>query len=111
MRPAAAFEGMMLMSGLLFGFVSTAAADQAAKEWRDPFTFGSRSDSVSTGGQVLTGVLWDASKPLAIIGQNMVGVGDFIGSRQVVEIRQDGIVVESAQQRIFVSVGSMVPSN
>lgn len=99
------------MSGLLFGFVGTASADQAGKEWRDPFTFGSRNESVSTGGQVLAGVLWDASKPLAIIGQNMVGVGDFIGSWQVVEILQDGIVVQSPQSRIVVNVGGMVPSN
>ena len=102
---------VVLMSGVACSYFGNAAADETAKEWRDPFTFGPRNETVLTGGQILAGVLWDANKPLAMIGQNTVGVGDFIGGWQVVEIHQDGIVVQSGQQRASVSVGGMVPSN
>ena len=103
---------MLAFIGLIcWRFDQAAAENESAKEWRDPFTFGSRAEQVQLGGQVLGGVLWDATHPLAMIGQGAVGVGDFVGSWQVVEIRQDGVVVQSGQQRTFVSVGGMVPTN
>lgn len=109
-----------------------------AKELRDPFTFGpgaqppapkpqgpsaapepaapapSPASSVPRSGPTqppppLIGVLWDATQPLAIVGEQTVGVGDVVGEWQVVEIRPDGIVVQRGERRAFVGPGAKLP--
>ena len=104
------FWDALLMVLALSPFAQADAANET-NAWRDPFTFGARTETVSAAGQVLAGVLWDSTHPLAMIGQGTVGVGDYVGNWRVVEIRQDGVVVQSAEQRTFVSVGGIVPAN
>ncbi len=57
------------------------------------------------------GILWDATKPLAIVGDEPVGVGDLVGGWQVVEIRQNGIVVQRQDRREAVAIGSSIPGD
>ena len=51
---------------------------------RDPFTRDVAMDPM--GGLRLSGILWDASAPIAIINGQMVQVGDDLEGYQVVEI-------------------------
>ena len=55
---------------------------------RDPFTLAPRD---GVGGLVLSGIMWDAAHPIAMIGDQAVGVGDAIGSMRVLEIRPDAV--------------------
>ncbi len=42
-------------------------------------------------------ILWNRSKPLAIINGNLVGVGDLLSGIRVVAIRRDSITLEKGQ--------------
>lgn len=62
---------------------------------RDPFSnipMTSRSEAASNA-LALSGIVWDKLKPLAVINDNVVKVGDKVGSSVLVEIRQDRIVL------------------
>jgi len=78
---------------------------------RDPFTFGPREGTAAGPEMVLMGVLWDAAHPLAMLGDETVGIGDHVADWQVVEIRQDGIVVQRGDRREVVSIGKSIPAN
>ena len=82
-----------------------------AEELRDPFTFGPRRDVVKQTGLILLGVLWDATHPLAIIGDETVGVGDSIAGWQVVEIQQNGVGVQRGERKEFIALGQSLPSD
>ncbi|PIQ83228.1 MAG: hypothetical protein COV75_08845 [Candidatus Omnitrophica bacterium CG11_big_fil_rev_8_21_14_0_20_63_9] len=81
-----------------------------AQELRDPFVFGPRSES-QAGMAMLIGVLWDATKPLAMVGEATVQVGDFVDGWRVVEIRQDGIVLEQGTRQEFIATGTAIPTD
>ena len=81
-----------------------------AEELRDPFTFGPRRDAVEPSGFVLLGVLWDATRPMAIIGEENVGVGDSVAGWQVIEIMQNGVIVQRGERKEFITPGQSLPS-
>jgi hypothetical protein len=63
---------------------------------RDPFSnlpMSVRSESVSNA-LTLSGILWDKVKPLAVINNNVVKVGDKVGGGVVAEIKQDRVVLK-----------------
>ena len=78
---------------------------------RDPFVFGPRESAPEQPGAVLMGVLWDATHPLAIVGEQTVGVGDRVADWQVVEIHENGIVVQRDDRREIVSIGNRIPTD
>ena len=78
---------------------------------RDPFVFGPRERAPEQPGAVLMGVLWDATHPLAIVGEQAVGVGDRVANWQVVEIHENGIVVQRDDRREIVSIGNRIPTD
>ena len=85
-----------------------------AEELRDPFTFGARKASVKRIGSPavsLNGILWDATHPLAIVGDETVAVGDRVAGWKVVEIREDGMAIERDGRREFVSPGNTLPAD
>ncbi len=41
----------------------------------------------------LEGILWDPKSPAAVVNDQMVGVGDSVGSWKVTEIRQDRVLL------------------
>jgi len=45
------------------------------------------------------GIFWDRTRPMALVGGNIVEPGTHVGSIQVVEIREDGVVIDDGGQR------------
>ena len=63
---------------------------------RDPFTRGASVGLVS--GLALSGILWDANAPMAIINGQMVHVGEELEGYRVTEITQDRVSVTDGHQ-------------
>lgn len=83
-----------------------------AGELRDPFVFGPRSGTEAptpSAGYILVGIFWDAAHPLAIVGDQTVGVGDVISDWRVVKIEQNGIELQRGDRREFLAPGSSIP--
>ncbi|MBI4003438.1 MAG: hypothetical protein HY353_00275 [Candidatus Omnitrophica bacterium] len=79
---------------------------------RDPFVFGPREGTAGTPSAVLMGVLlWDASNPLAIVGDQMVGLGDRVGQWEIVKIEETGIVIQQGGRQETVTTGSSLPTD
>ena len=58
---------------------------------RDPFT---RTASVEPeGGLTLSGILWDADQPMAILNGQIVRVGETVEGYRVLEIAKDHVTV------------------
>ena len=82
-----------------------------AETLRDPFVFGPREGGVAeASGTVLIGVLWDATHPLAIVGEQPVGIGDRVADWEVVAIQPNGITVQRGDRREFVTPGNSLPT-
>jgi len=82
-----------------------------AAELRDPFLFGSQDTPVKIPSQpTLTGILWDATSPLAMINDEPVTVGQHIGGWQVIQIQPDAIVIQRDSRTLTLVPGSPVPS-
>jgi hypothetical protein len=90
-------------------WVVTQPALVCAEELRDPFTFGPRTDQLESRKTVLGGILWDPKTPLAIVGEQTVGVGDRIGDWLIMEIHPDGLVIQRGDERTTLSPGDAIP--
>ena len=113
--------GFVCAAGLLGIALGLPERSEAAKavpadreeDWRDPFVFGPRARTqaaVRVVGPTLLGIVWDATHPLAIVGEESVGIGDVVAGWRVVGIQQDGITVEREGRRERVSPGSSLPA-
>ena len=83
-----------------------------AQELRDPFTFAPRKTASRRTGATavsLNGILWDATHPLAIVGDETVAIGDQVDGWKVLEIRENGMVIEREGRREFISPGGALP--
>jgi len=47
---------------------------------------------IRSGMMVLEGIIWDGQKALAIIGDQIVGEGDFIGAMEIIRIEEGHVV-------------------
>ena len=56
---------------------------------RDPFTRGSALSGLT--GLTLSGILWDAHRPMAMINDQMVRVGETLDGYTIVEITADHV--------------------
>jgi len=66
---------------------------------RDPFTsLPILSEKSIQSGFVLTGILWDKIKPLAIIDGEVVKKGNRVGNKVVVDIKRDRVVLSDGQE-------------
>ncbi|MDD5097404.1 MAG: hypothetical protein PHU59_02805 [Candidatus Omnitrophica bacterium] len=66
---------------------------------RDPFTAAPIvSEKILQAGVDLTGILWDKDKPLAIIDGNIVKKGASIGSKTVVDIKKDRVILSDGKE-------------
>ncbi len=88
----------------------TVLPSSSAEVTRDPFLFGSSGESVAPWSGVLIGILWDETSPLAMVGNETVSVGSELGPWKVVEIQQDGMVLQLGERREFVRIGDRLPS-
>lgn len=82
-----------------------------AEELRDPFVFGPRRETVepSEASVVLVGILWDAHRPVAVIGEELVGIGQEVAGWRMVEIRPDHVVIERGSRRETLALGEPLP--
>jgi hypothetical protein len=87
------------------------ASSLQAEELRDPFAFGPRSAQVQRAEATLMGVLWDATHPLAILGEEMVGVDAVVDGWRIIEIKQEGIIVGRDERREFIAPGDSLPTD
>ena len=90
--------------------VLTAGVSVCAEELRDPFAFGPRADSPGQASPVLGGVLWDSTHPLAMFGEELVEVGQTLAGWRIVEIQQDGVVVQQGERQELILPGTPLPS-
>jgi len=66
---------------------------------RDPFTAAPIvSENNTQPGFVLTGIVWDKIKPLAIIDAEVVKKGDRFGNKVVVDIKRDRVILSDGQE-------------
>lgn len=50
------------------------------------------------GGTYLKGIIWDAQKPFALIGDKVVSEGDLIDNKKVIKINKDSVVLNNNGQ-------------
>jgi len=61
---------------------------------RDPFTAAPIAAEKDLRAEfTLTGILWDKDKPLAIINDEVVKVGERVGNKMVVDIKKDRVTL------------------
>ena len=97
-RPAAAPEGEISLDlPADTGLRQTQRARATGLAWgRDPFTGGSAGGEVS--GFDLSGILWDASQPIAIINGQMLRVGDEVEGYRILEITRDRVTMSDGSE-------------
>lgn len=72
------------------------------EDWgRNPFM----SSLAVSQGPILDGILWDASKPVAIINGEIVGKGDSVGIYVVVEVRPESVLLNDGEKDIELRLG------
>ncbi len=77
----------------------------AALAWgRDPFTGSSAGGEVS--GFDLSGILWDANAPIAVINGQMLRVGDEVEGYRIVTITQDRVTMSDGSQPLNLTIPS-----
>ncbi|MBI3011838.1 MAG: hypothetical protein HYY58_05065 [Candidatus Omnitrophica bacterium] len=90
-----------------------------AKGHRDPFVplvrdgrlVGMKGSSVDASQAVLHGILWDPrGHSIAMVDDMEVKVGDMVGDYQVVEIRQDAVVLKSGAESLVLRIDVERPS-
>lgn len=90
-----------------------------AKGHRDPFVslvrdgrlVGMKGSSVDASQAVLHGILWDpGGHSIAMVDDTEVKVGDMVGDYQVVEIRQDAVVLKSGAESLVLRIDVERPS-
>lgn len=53
----------------------------------------------------LDGILWDKRKPLAVINDEMVGIGDTVGGNTVVDIKEDRVILNDGTTNFQLRLG------
>lgn len=100
--------GLILSVALLGASLPSQAGSD---DLRDPFVFGPREDAARQTGPALIGILWDATRPLAIVGDEMVGVGDTIAGWTVVQIQEGGMVIRRDDRQEVITPGNALPAD
>ncbi len=94
--------------------LASGAGGPACAELRDPFMFGPGGPGDAVPEQpppVLVGVVWSLERPMAIVDDQTVAVGAAVGGWQVADIQPDGITIERAGRREFVTPGNAFPAD
>ena len=79
------------------------------REPRDPFVDPRTIPSQTAVKPKLVGVLADATTPLAVIGEDVVTVGDTIYGWRLLEVRHDSIAVSREGRGLTINVGDILP--
>ncbi len=57
------------------------------------------------GGMVLQGIIWDPAGPKALINDEIVGIGDQIGTMKVLDIQNQKVILNDGTKDIELVVG------
>ena len=71
---------------------------------RNPFTL-QKTSSKAFKGLVLSGIMWDKGKPLAIINGEIVKIGDNVSGNIVVDIKQDRVILNDGIKDFELKLG------
>lgn len=69
-------------------------------EWgRDPFSSTpTEGQQIKDGVPILTGIIWDKAKPLAVINDDVVGIGGEVGGYKVTNIEKDRVILQKDRE-------------
>ena len=97
---------------VLLGLLMSSGHPVWAAVRRDPFLFGSAERELQPPATpaILTGILWDATNPLALISGEPVTAGAAVGNWRIVEIRPDGLVIQRQDRTRILKPGDAFPS-
>ena len=101
---------VLALTCLLAAWVAGAAVVRA--ELRDPFVFGPRREAPGaspSSRSVLTGIVWDAAAPLAVIDGEPFVVGQTVEGWRIAEIQPDHIVLQRGEQLRTLVSGDPLP--
>ena len=74
-------------------------------DWRrNPFIRGRVSGSSTATSLDLSGIMWDAQTPTAIVGNEVVMEGDVIGKYTVIKINKNNVIISSDEGQKTLSV-------
>jgi hypothetical protein len=77
------------------------ASRTAYKTWgKNPMVAREAVSGPAVSGFALSGILWDKTKPTAIVNDEIVTRGSRLGDFVVVEIRKDRVVLDDGQNRV-----------
>lgn len=102
-----------LLTGLILGGALLGASlpsEAGSDDFRDPFVFGPREGALRQAGPSLIGILWDATRPLAMVGDEMVGVGDTVAGWTVVQIQEGAMVIRRDDRQEVITPGTPLPA-
>jgi len=86
-------------------YLNRNAKKTAYSSWsRDPFSATS-TPVKGYGGPTLDGIMWDKEKPMAIINNNILKIGDKIDGNTIVEIKQDRVILSDGSKNIELLLG------
>ena len=75
-------------------------------EWlRDPFS--GKVYSKNLEHVVLSGIMWDAKGPLAMINNSVTKVGDEVGQYTVLEIKQNSVILTDGSKDLELRLGEI----
>lgn len=103
------FSVFSLLFCVLCGFLFAEEFLYDAHGKKDPFSPPIISTGEKTGAEVLTGVklegiIWDEKKPIAIINDKVVGIGDTISGAKIIEIKKDEVIFDINGQTVSVKI-------
>ncbi len=84
-------------------FILNNSYGDIARIKRNPFSYGVSGNNQEAGrlsNLSLTGIIWNITKPSAVINGQTVAVGDVIENFKVTQIKQDSVVIENANSRL-----------
>ena len=89
--------GPVVVGVLLFRPPAALAVEYSGQHFRDPFESltpaKSQAVAVKEALPRLEGVLWNVQPPRAILSGQVVGVGNRVGSAEVIRIEKEGVTI------------------
>lgn len=88
----------------IFGIRMEKQAAPADMQWgRDPFSL-TPDKQTETGTFQLSAVIWDETNPIAIINNEVVGIGQEIDGCQVIKINKDNVILKKGEEERVVEL-------
>ncbi len=83
-----------------------------ALKQKNPFRPDHAAGSFTATGQsenVLNGIFWDSQRPLAIIADTVVAVGDYVENKKVIRIEKDAVFLDNQGKEEVLRLEAALP--